>query len=114
MEMEEVRRGRWNNARYEISLKQGSTVVYTVPDVTRKAFRAEEFGEELDPGDNISLLVAADAGREVLSVLAGEVRYMNRDGEHVLRKRNGYSVLFGGIVVLLLPFIPKKSSFNRV
>ena len=108
VEMEEVRRGRWNNARYEISLKQGSTVVYTVPDVTRKAFRAEEFREELDPGENISLLVDADAGREVLSVVAGEVHYMNLDGVHALRRRNGYFALFGGIVVLLLPFIPKK------
>lgn len=108
VEMEEVRRGRWNNARYEISLKQGNTVVYNVPDVVRKAFRAEEFREELDPGENISLLVAADAGREVLSVVADEVEYMNLDGVHALRKRNGYFALIGGIVVLLLPFIPKK------
>ena len=108
VEMEEVRYGRWNNARYEISLKQGSTVVYIVPDVTRKAFRAEEFREELDPGENISLLVAADTGREVLSVVAGEVEYMNLDGVHALRKRNGYFAMLGGVVVLLLPFIPKK------
>ena len=109
VEMEEVRRGRWNNARYEISLKQGSTVVYTFPDVTRKAFRAEEVREELDPGENISLLVAADAGREVLSIVAGEVEYINLDDVHALRKRNGYFALFGGIVVLLLPIIPKKA-----
>ena len=36
------------------------------------------------------------------------MEYMNLDGVHALRKRNGYFALFGGIVVLLLPFIPKK------
>jgi len=110
MGMEKVRRGRWNNARYEISLKQGSTVVYIVPDVIRKAFRAEEFGEELDPGENISLLVAVDARREVLSVVAGEVEYMNLDGVHALRKRNGYIAMLGGIIFLLLSFRANKIS----
>ena len=78
--------------------------------MTRKAFRAEEFREELDPGENISLLVAGKAGREVLSVVAGEVKYMNLDDVHALRKRNGYLAMLGGIVVLLLPFISKKKS----